>query len=733
MQRPPAHRNYTAVERRARPTAAWAAVVVALAFLALPVRGESQPPADSDEQPAAQVLSLPDAIGELSDAVIALGEPGTGYALSWSEADRLLNGYVARVAEAHMTHCGQAVRRLERIPAGLNPAPEELPRCLLQALRLKGDDVLVHWRAEVQEAERFLTATLYRVDSGEQQANPRLPFLLPEELEALVAGESSRMSSEDADWFEVFGEMFPAEMRQEGEADARVQLAEADYLLEHGLWAEAADRFLGLEDSAPNRLLMKGVFALVLAGKGGQASAVLQAAQEQHFESGPLYALAGWVSLREGRPEDAPIWLEQARGGDMTREGLYRYARALIALEQGDEEIALEQLQRAAELLPDKPFVHLKLARLHRDKGELDQAVAHYRQAAAAGPPTAATWSELGVVLDAAGQTTEAIEALRHAFRLRTDRAGITQHLASLLKRTGRHEEALDVLRRAAAANPCRPDLVAAYGDGAAEMWRLDEARQAYTESAAVGHGFAYAEVRLAAMMALEHRYREAQVRLMDLLARRPDYQPARIELGRVLAQLGHVDEALSLLAEASRSPEHEVSAHLATVDVALAGKRLGEAVRSAQIAAFSRPGGGTYAALSAVFLASGDVDKAESAALTAVEKDPFSARAHLALARVRHQQQRDEQARTALARALELDPYSVEALEFNGVAWQAAGELHKCAESWRRALALNPWHAELHRRLADVLGEQLGDWPGALEHYRKYAELEEMRTQASR
>ncbi len=727
------HHDHTAAGPFALLAVACAAALAVLAASAVPARGESQPLAAPAGEAPRQALPLRQAIAELSDAVISVGEPGNRFVLSWSERDPLLNGYVACVSEADMARRGVAVRHLERIPAGLDQAAEELPKCLLQALRLKGDDLLVHWCARVEEGERYLTADVYHVEDGQQEASLRVPFLLPDELQALVAGEGARMSSEDADWLEVLGEMFPPEAKQGAEADAQAALAEGDYFLDKGLWAEAAVRFLGTQGSSPNRVFMRGIFAMQLAGQEQEAASRVQAALKEYPESSPLYALGSWLSLRQGKPEDAVIWWEQARLGDMAREGLYSYARALIALEQGDKDVAGQELGRAAELVPDKLFVQLKLARFDRDRADLDQAIAHYRQAAASSGATAVTWSELAVVLDAAGQTDEAVEALRHAFRLRTDSPGVTQHLASLLKRTGRHEEALDVLRRAAAANPCRPDLIAAYGDGAAEMWRIDEAEQAYQESVAAGRGFPYSEVRLAAMMALQRRYREAQVRLMDLLAVRPDYQPARIELSRVLAQLGHVDEALSLLAEASKSPENEVDAHLAIVDVALAAGRLADAVRSAQIAAFSRPGGDTYAALSAAFLASGDIDKAESAALTAVQKDPFSARAHVALARVRHVQWRSKEAREAVDRAVELGPYAVEALEFSGSLWQAARDFRKCAESWRRALALNPWNAELHRRLADVLGEKLGDWVGALEHYQRYAELEEMRTQATR
>ncbi|MCK4283065.1 MAG: bacterial transcriptional activator domain-containing protein, partial [Candidatus Brocadiae bacterium] len=95
--------------------------------------------------------------------------------------------------------------------------------------------------------------------------------------------------------------------------------------------------------------------------------------------------------------------------------------------------------------------------------------------------------------------------------------------------------------------------------------------------------------------------------------------------------------------------------------------------------------------------------------------------------------QGRPEEAREEAARALDLCPYSVAAIEFSANLCQAAGEFAKCAQLRQTALALNPWHAELHRQLADVLYEELGDSAGALEHYRRYVELEQMRKEAAR
>lgn len=716
-----------------------AACLVALAALA-PAAGlaqvEGEPP-PAQEAAASQPQIVPplhEAIAGLSAAVADAGGPDTRYVLSRPRRGPLLDGYVAHLLATHLERRGLATRLAEAAPRSLDPtSSDRLPGCLLREQEMEGADLFVCCATGIEEGERYLAVAVFDLTSGRRKTGKRTAVHVPAELEPLARAEKSRMDPRDANWLELFKQMFPPPEAQQPDLDALLALAEGDYLLQVGLWENAARRFLAAAGASPERHFMLGIFALQLAGQGEEADHLLQSALKEYADSGSLYALYSWVSLRQDRPEDAVIWLDQALWGDMAREGLYRYARALMALEQGDQETAELELNRAAESLPQSQFAQAQLARFYRDRAELDKAIAHYRLAAATGGCTPETWAELAVVLEATGQTDDAIEALRQAFALRTDSSGITRHLAFLLKRKGQYEEALEVLRRAAEAHPCKPGLLAAYGEGAAEMWRVQEAEGAYKEAISANGGFAYGEVQLAAMLALQHRYREAQVRLMDLLAARPDYHPARIGLGRILGRLGHTEEALSLLAEASKSPEYGVSAHLAMAQIDLRAGRPDDAVRSVQIAAFARPDAETYAALSNAFLGIGDVDKAESAAKTALEKDPLSARAHLAVARVRQAQGQAEEARKEAAEALALCPYSVQALEFNGALWRAEGDLVKCVGFWQQALALNPWHAELHRQLADVLARELGDQTGALEHRRQYVELERMRTQAAR
>jgi tetratricopeptide (TPR) repeat protein len=725
--------------RRRLSAAAPAALLRVCAALALAAgvataAGPAPEPPGNGAEPAPAVLPLTEAVSAAAGQVTGAAGGRADYVVGTLPNSNLLDGYVLHMTAANLKAAGARVRRLDgalRRPNG--EPPPALPQPLLHELRLEGADVFVHAWTTVVGAQRYLGAAAYAVPTGRLTASTSVPCHLSEGLAPLASAERTRMGTADRNWLDLFARLFaPAKA---GSGEASLLRAEADYFMDVGLWEQAAGRFLQVAASSPTSHFMRGVVSLQLAGRAERAVSLVEEALRQHPDSGPLWALRGWLSLRQGRPDDAIMWFEQARLSGMAREGLYRYARGLMALEQEDDVAAEQELTRAAELLPDGLFAQLQIARLHRNRAELDEAIKWYRRATQTPDAPAETWAELAVALEANGDVEGAVAALRRAFRASSGNVVITRHLAGLLKRQGQHEEALDVLRRAAEANPRKPNLLAAYGDMAAEMWRIEEAERAFRESLSAAGEFPYGQVRLAAVEALQREYGEARARLTELLARRPGYAPGRIELARTLSQLDRAEEAVAALKEVTTSAEHEVVARLQLVDVCLSQglEAAAQAVEHAQIAASARPDAETYAALSRAFLAAGDAGNAETAARTALEKDARAATAHLALARVLLAKEDLDGALNAAERALELDPYLLAALELAGSAWARRGEYRKCAECWERALTMNPWDADLHRRLSEVLGPRLGDWTGTDRHHRRYVELERMRTEAAR
>ena len=680
------------------------------------------------------VRTLDESLGDLADSLRALGHPRAAYVIGCADAALPLDGYAAETLAARLDRpASPAARANGSTTTPGDPFAETLPPCFLQSLSSDKATVFVRLGCSVKEQQRILTAAVYDLASGRVVSRTRVPFQLPSELEVLVTGEVASLSVADKQWSELFDELFPPPARGPQVPDASVRLAQAGFFMDTGLWGEAARRFAELAGDSPNRLFARAVLARQLSGDADGAQALVQSALKLRPDSGPLYALAGWLSLRHGQAADALMQLQQARLSDMAREGLYTYARGLIALEGNEQQTAEQALTRAAELLPDKLFAQWQAAHLYWQRADMQSALRYYRRATQTSAATAETWAELAMVQDAASDVDGAVSALRQAFHMRSDNPVITRQFAAMLKRQGHFDESLQVLQRAKDANPCSAPLLAAFGDGAAEMWQVRDAEAAFRDSITVSGGFPYGVARLTEMLRLQRRYPEAQTLLMDLLAARPDYQPARLELGRILGELGRPEEAVSVLNDAAKSPQYEVDAKLAMADLYLALKQPDQAVASAQIAVSLRPDAQTFSALSAAFLSDGDTDKALSTAKSALAKGPDSADAHLALARVLDANRQAQDALKEVETALRLNPYSVQVLSLDGTLHRNQNDLRECAALWQRALTLNPWDADLHYRLAELLGKSLGDSAGALEHYNQYFELEKLRTGATR
>lgn len=135
---------------------------------------------------------------------------------------------------------------------------------------------------------------------------------------------------------------------------------------------------------------------------------------------GHAYALLrlGRLAQAEGRKAQAATYFHRALAQAQVPEGeaLIRRQLARLELERGDTEAAREHLHRALVNNPRDAVSLSLMAGLYLDGGE-DPAVAEVlaRQAVAARPELAATWSALARAFEAQGKTDEAAQALARA------------------------------------------------------------------------------------------------------------------------------------------------------------------------------------------------------------------------------------------------------------------------------------------------------------------------------
>ena len=104
---------------------------------------------------------------------------------------------------------------------------------------------------------------------------------------------------------------------------------------------------------------------------------------------------------------------------------------------------ANEYMQKALALEPNASDVQYAAGRLAGTLGQLDEAVALYRQAHATDPLNQRAIDAVASILEVAGHLQEAEEVERHLYALNPDYAGIHTTISWILLRQGKAEEAL--------------------------------------------------------------------------------------------------------------------------------------------------------------------------------------------------------------------------------------------------------------------------------------------------
>ena len=552
-----------------------------------------------------------------------------------------LAGYGAAVLPVYLEQLGWQSRAVpwEKRSDVRTGLPESVSRRLAALAGEGGAPVLVSCTAPTSEEPGRLSTAVYDPETGTRRALEQMAFSLPDDYSFLKEDHHTGLEGLQQNWFRLLKEMYPPGAGN-GDLALRVRRAEVRYFFIHGRWSACAERLNHANGKTADMDFLRRVMALQLAGKAEEADDLLTAAIESNPDTGRLYLLQAWC-IRGEDPEKALKLIDKGKFTNVKKEGYYQFARALMALESKDYEAAEKALTAASDALKEKDFVQLKAARFYWDRAELEKAITYYRRALKTGGDTASIWAELGSALAMAGEVEKAIDALQAAASLNPWRPNVAKRRSALFERRGQYSKAIEGLRRASKANSQNPDFLSAYGDAAAHRWLLDEAAEAYRKALEAEPNFLYAKARLARVLARRNQYDKAREILKPLVENDGSYVPAAVALGLVLTAEGRTEDAAEVLSDVAADSDAEVARRMALCKVYLQAGDHAQAVRHAQTAVSMSKSPATYAMLSRAFLAGDELSKAGAAAQGAMEQNPYSARAHLALARV--QAARDE------------------------------------------------------------------------------------------
>lgn len=177
---------------------------------------------------------------------------------------------------------------------------------------------------------------------------------------------------------------------------------------------------------------------------------------------------------------------------------------------------------------------------LAAQRGEVSQAIAHYRQALAingrnVGGSMAHT--NLGVLLASRSQPGPAVEHFREALRIKPDDAEAHSNLGAALAQQGLFSEAVEHLRRALALKPDDPESHGNLGAALAQQARFDEAVEHFRHGLRLNPSDAKMHNNLGLALLSQGQHTEAAEHFRQVLAISPGFHAARRNLERVQAR----------------------------------------------------------------------------------------------------------------------------------------------------------------------------------------------------
>lgn len=176
----------------------------------------------------------------------------------------------------------------------------------------------------------------------------------------------------------------------------------------------------------------------------------------------------------------------------------------------------------------DQPGGQLQEGEFLIDRGGPQEALAHYRQAAAWDPASAAVRRDLAVLYSLLHQGREALAQLREAVRLEPRAAESHYSLALALNEAGDLKSAVAELQEATRLNPRHADAWRNLGLARAAQENLSGALEALGRAEALEPGDARIPYARATVLARLGRLPEARIAAARALELRPDYDEAR-------------------------------------------------------------------------------------------------------------------------------------------------------------------------------------------------------------
>jgi tetratricopeptide (TPR) repeat protein len=195
-------------------------------------------------------------------------------------------------------------------------------------------------------------------------------------------------------------------------------------------------------------------------------------------------------------------------------------------------------------------------------KGQVDEAIAHYQKALEIKPDYADAHSNLGTAFLQKGRADEAIAHYQKALEIKPDYADAHGNLGNAFLQKGQVDEAIAHYQKALEIKPCKADAHGNLGTAFLQKGQVDEAIAHYQKALEIKPDYADAHGNLGNAFLQRGQVDEAIAHYQKALEIKPDYADAHYNLGNAFLQKGQVDEAIAHYQKALEIKPEYAEAH---------------------------------------------------------------------------------------------------------------------------------------------------------------------------
>ena len=485
---------------------------------------------------------------------------------------------------------------------------------------------------------------------------------------------------------------------KDAETQKRAYLASGDQKLADKKYAEAIVEYRNAvqQDNRSGEAHHKLAQAYMLGGEPVEALREFIVAADLLPADSAVQVDAARALLVAGQFEEAVSRTEQALRADTKNvEALVIRASATAGLR--DYEGAISTLEEAARLDPKQISVYINLASFQAVQGRYSEAESQFKHAVSVDPRSIVAQLALANFYWVSGRRVEAETSVKKALEIDPKDPQANRALASIYRGTNRASEAEAPLRvMAETGDDLEAQLVLA--DYYVAQKRPIEARRLLDELAKRPESFAAATSRLAGIaynegdtagahrlidsvlakeannsqvlvlkgewLLSEKKVDEAVAQAQKAVKASPRFAPAHYLLGTALAARNDTTNALKAFNEVLAINPRAFPAQLALAELNLSLGRLDVALDFAEQAVKTDPrSGAARFTLAKALFSNGALDRAQTELQLVADAGPNLPAVQSLMGQIRMRRGDADPARRAFARALELDPTSIEAL----------------------------------------------------------------------